>query len=159
VLVFGAANGATAGALYESSDTGSASETLVGTTYYVNGTWTQITVPAGFVQLSAAAYGGRLNGLDNPDVLYVASGSQIYLRQKNGGSLTATGAFPAGAGSIVSIAIDPENWQTAFVTDNANVYMTTNKGATWTSVTGNLTNPPGSRGAPAVLAVVAGTGV
>jgi subtilisin-like proprotein convertase family protein len=167
VLVFGAANGATAGALYESSDTGSASETLVGTTYYVNGTWTQITAPAGFAQLSAAAYGGRLNGLDNPDVLYVASGSQIFLRSTSGGALTATAALPAGTGTIVSIALDPNNWQTAFVADATDpgvsdsithVYMTTDKGAHWITITGNLTNPAGSRGAPAVLSVVPGTG-
>ena len=132
---------------------------MIGTSYYVNATWTQIPTGPGFVQASAIAYGGRSGGLDNPDVLYVSSGSQIFLRTIAGGTLTVTAALPAGAGNIATIALDPNNWKTAFVTDATNVYMTTDAGAHWSTITGNLTNPSGARGTPAFMSVVAGTGV
>jgi hypothetical protein len=139
---------------------------MIGSSWFVNDTWTQIPTGAGFTQASAMAYGGRLNGLANPDVLYVASGSQIFLRSTAGGTLTATSGQPGGA-TIVSIALDPNNWQTAFVADatdpgfsdsKTRIYMTTDAGAHWTNVTGNLKNPAGARGAPEVLSVIAGAG-
>ena len=146
VVVAGGTNTTTTvGAVYESDNAGSASETLIGTSYYVNATWTQVPTGPGFVQASAIAYGGRSGGVDNPDVLYVSSGSQIFLRTTAGGTLTATAALPAGAGSIVTIALDPDDWKTAFVTDATHVYMTTDAGAHWLTITGNLTNPSGAR--------------
>jgi hypothetical protein len=153
------------GALYESSDAGSASETQMGTGFFVNDHWTQIPTDDGsvtgipFVQASALAYGGMLNGVPNPDVLYAASGSNMFLRTTAGGTLTATFDQPLAAGTIVAIAVDPTNWHTAVITDATSVYMTTDAGVHWSNITGNLTNPPGARGAPASLAVIAGTGV
>jgi hypothetical protein len=153
------------GALYESSDAGSASETLMGTSYFVNDNWTQIPTDDGsvtglpFVRASALAYGGMLSGVPNPDVLWAASGSDMYLRTTAGGTLTATSGQPLVIGTIVAIAVDPTNWHTAVITDATSVYMTTDAGAHWTNITGDLTNPPGSRGAPASLAVIAGSGV
>lgn len=166
VVVSGGNNTTTpVGAVYESSDAGSAGETMVGTSYFVNDTWNAIPTDTGsvtgipFVAATAMAAGGTLSGVNNPDVLYVASGSKVFLRSTAGGTLTATAGQPAGAGSVVAIKLDPSNWKTAFITDGAKVFMTNNAGGTWTNITGNLTNPPGSRGAPAVLSVVAGAGV
>jgi hypothetical protein len=168
VVVAGKANGATPGAVYESNNVASSTETQIGTGWFVNDTWTLIPVETGtgftsVNQITAntasdavMAYGGRQGGLDNPDVLYVASGSKIFLRSTAGGTLKATAAQPAGAGSITAIALDPNNWQTAFVADNnGNVYMTTNMGASWIPIKGNLTN----RGAlNSRLAVIPGSG-
>ncbi len=151
----------TQGALYESTDVGSTtSMTLQGGSYYLNDNWTPITVPADFVAATAMAYGGTLNGNAQPDVLYVASGSKMYLRAP-GSALTETSSLPAGAGTIITIALDPNNWHTAFVSDGAHVYMTTNMGANWQDVSGNLTNPqvPGTWVTLARLAVIPGSGM
>ena len=171
IAAAGNLNGLTSGAIYVSTDAGSASESNVGGTEVVNDHWTQIPILAGLGQASAIAYGGRQNGSPNPNVMYVAWQSPIpgnpgafqfagmYFRTQSGsGTLTATTGQPIGAGPIGSIALDPNNWQTAFITDNTNVYMTTDGGASWQNITGNLTNPPGSRGGPAFLAVIPGSG-
>ncbi len=125
------------------------------TKFFVTDTWTQIPTGPGFVKTSVMAYGGMLNGVANPDVLYAASGSQIFLRSTAGGTLTATAGQPLGIGTIVSIALDPNNWHRAFVTDGTKVFMTTDAGNTWTNVSGNLNNPSPFNTS---LAVIAGTG-
>jgi RTX calcium-binding nonapeptide repeat (4 copies) len=152
VLAFGGTNATvTVGALYESSDAGSASASGG----FVNDSWTQITTGAGFVKAGAIAYGGRSGGVDNPDVLYVASGSRIYLRTISGGTLDATAAQPLGAGAIVSIALDPNDWNRAFVTDGSRIYMTENHGGSWTNITGNV-NTSGQAGS--TLSAIGGSG-
>lgn len=152
----------TVGAVYESNNEGTAA--TAGAV-----TWTQIPTGPGFVQVNSVvanastegvmASGGRRGGVANPDVLYVASGSKIFLRSAAGGTLTATAAQPAGAGTITAIALDPNDWMTAFVTDNSRVYMTTNAGASWTNVTGTgagaLSNAASLN---ARLAVIPGSG-
>jgi hypothetical protein len=152
------------GVLYESSDAGTASEQMVGPTAarVVNDTWTRIPTDDGritgiaFGSASAIAAGGRSGGVVNPDVLYVASGANIFLRTTAGGTLTATPAQPAGAGRITAIALDPNDWRTAFVTDNTQVFMTSDAGAHWKPITGNLTNPASTSES---LAVIPGPGV
>ena len=53
--------------------------TPAGTAYFVNDNWTLIPTDQGLItripfgQASAIAAGGNLNGVANPDVLYVAS--------------------------------------------------------------------------------------
>lgn len=138
------------GAVFESTNAGVAPNTA-------SVTWTQVLTGAGFVTGNAIAAGGRLGGVNNPDVLYVASGSQIFLRTTAGGTLNATAAQPVGAGTITSIALDPNNWRTAFVTDGVRVFMTTDAGGTWTNVTGNLSNSTFRFGPQ--LAVIGGAGV
>ncbi len=108
------------------------------------------------------AYGGRLNRVADPDVLYVAaqynsSAPQIYLRMP-GGTLTKTANLPADAKTITNIALDPNNWQTAFASDGTHVYMTIDAGASWHKVTGNLTNT-GSLVTRINMAVIPGSGV
>lgn len=115
-LVLGAGNGA-----YESFNRG---DSLV-------------QLSTGAVARNAIAYGGRRLGVDNPDVLYVGSGAQVLVRTTSGGSLTAS-AYPGG-GTVVGIALNPEDWQEAVVANTGNVvHRTTDAGATWTNITHDL---------------------
>jgi hypothetical protein len=83
------------------------------------------------------AYGAA----DNPDIIYVGSGDRVLIR---------TAAWPApfvnslsfpgrGTGVIVTdVVIDPSDAETAIVSNQLGVFRTTDAGATWTTVTGNL---------------------
>ena len=88
---------------------------------------------------NAMAYGGRSGGIDNPDVLYVGSGSAVFLRTTAGAPLTSTAALPSGATTIRDVVMDPDEWRNAFAVDNDQVFRTTDAGASWTNITGNLT--------------------
>jgi hypothetical protein len=109
-------------------------------------TWTAVPIGAGFgvVNLTRGApfaAGGRLNGVDNAEVLVVGSGSGVFVRSTAGGTLTATPTdFPGG--TVVDIALDPENWQHFFVCDASRVYETPDAGNTWTELT--LNRPTGN---------------
>jgi photosystem II stability/assembly factor-like uncharacterized protein len=82
----------------------------------------------------AMAYGGR----DNPDVLYVCAGSAVFLRTTAGADLTRTAALPSGVGTVRDVTLDPDDSRSAYVVDNNQVFRTTDAGATWTDITGNL---------------------
>jgi uncharacterized repeat protein (TIGR01451 family) len=86
----------------------------------------------------AIAYGGRSGGVDNLDVLYVGSGSAVFLRTTAGAALAPTAALPAGAGAVRDIALDPDEWRSAYAIDNNQVFRTTDAGVSWTDITGNL---------------------
>jgi len=102
--------------------------------------WTAVPVAAGFGTVTAMAYGGRSGGTDNPDVLYVGdSGGRVYVRSTAGGTLTATATVFPGA-NVADIALDPNDWQHAFVASSSGVWETTDAGGTWTNRTGNLSN-------------------
>ena len=91
----------------------------------------------GQVARNAIAYGGRLLGVDNPDVLYVGAGAQVLVRTTSSGTLTAS-AYPGG-GTVAGIAMNPEDWQEAVVANSAGqVHRTTDAGASWSNVTNNL---------------------
>jgi len=113
-------------AVYESFDQG---ETIT----QINGTNNNI---------NALAYGGRSGGEDNPDVLYVGSGSAVFLRTTGGADLMPTAALlPPGAidvSDVRDIALDPRDWRNAYVVDSDHVFRTTNAGQTWTDISGNL---------------------
>jgi hypothetical protein len=114
-LIIGGANGA-----YESLNRG---DTLV-----------QLSTTN--VKLNCIAYGGRRLGVDNPDALYVGSGSSVLVRTVSGGSLSPS-AYPGG--SVAGLAMNAVDWQEAVVADTGGqVYRTTNAGATWANITHNL---------------------
>ena len=92
----------------------------------------------GTAGIFAIAVGGTLGGVANQDVLYAGSGSDVFLRSTAGGTLSQTPAQPAGAGTIQSIAVDPDDWRIAYVTDGSSVFQTTDAGAHWATITGNL---------------------
>ncbi|MEJ7639867.1 MAG: hypothetical protein WKF75_18320 [Singulisphaera sp.] len=85
---------------------------------------------------SSMAYGGRLNGVDNLDVFYVAAGNQIRHRATSGGPITILASYPGGPRDL---AMDPENWQRLYVLDTSNrVWATFNAGTTWVNISGNV---------------------
>jgi hypothetical protein len=101
------------------------------------GTITEITGPG--ANRNAMAYGGRSGGVDNQDVLYVGSGTAVFLRTTAVGGLAPTAPLPAGAGTIRDVVLDPDDWRSAFAVDSNKMFRTTNAGASWTDITGNLT--------------------
>jgi len=115
-LVIGANN-----AVYESLDQGA--------------TITQLSGPGvtTFGQ-DAIAYGGKSGGIDNLGVLYVGTGETVYVRTAAAGALTLSTAYTGG--TVRDIALDPDDWNTAFAVDATNVYRTSNAGTSWTDVTG-----------------------
>lgn len=122
-LVIGGCNG-----VYESLDQG-------GNIREITGTGADCTVGNSITTL---AYGGESGGIDNEEVLYAGVGSDVFVR---------TAAFPTplsqavtypGINSIRDIVMDPDDLNTAFVIDSFNVFMTSNTGASWTDITGNL---------------------
>jgi hypothetical protein len=86
----------------------------------------------------------------NANMLYVGSGTQVFIRNAAApAALAASAAYP-GTAAIVDIAIDPATPNTAFVVDSANVFQTANGGTSWNNVTGNL----GALNAGAIHSVV-----
>jgi photosystem II stability/assembly factor-like uncharacterized protein len=87
-------------------------------------------------EVLSMAYGGQSGGVANPDVLYVGTDAGLFLRTTSGGQLQEVTTFPGG--EPVDIALDPNDWRTAAVVDESNVYFTTDAGASWTNLTFNL---------------------
>ncbi len=89
----------------------------------------------------AFAYGGRRGGIANEEVLYAGSNGRIFLRTNAGGLMLATtAAFPGGTPRDISL--DPDDWASAFVIDSDQVFSTTNAGASWREITGDLAGVP-----------------
>jgi hypothetical protein len=98
---------------------------------------------------NAMAYGGRSNGVDNPDVLYVGFNTNsnpsvptVFLRTTAGAALTQTADLPTSGqlGIIVrDVVMDSDDWRSAYVVVDNQVFRTTNAGVSWTDITGNLT--------------------
>ena len=101
---------------------------------------------AGALEGAALAYGGSLNGQADTGVLWIGIGKQVYMRSAQGGAVVATNyASTAGAGNVRALAIDPTDWQTAVIVDDAgNVWLTNNSGQSFTNITGNLVSSNGS---------------
>lgn len=116
-----------ASALFESMDQGTTNANIAG------------PGQPGFLQ-NAMVYGGSQGGTPNPDLIYVGANSTVYKRTTSGGSITATTALPTGASQIYDVAIDPDNYDTVFASDNNQVFMSSNGGSTWSDITGNLTS-------------------
>ncbi|MFV2068018.1 MAG: hypothetical protein ACC645_13675, partial [Pirellulales bacterium] len=83
------------------------------------------------------AYGGMIGGSPNEALLYVGSGSEVFVRTAAASDLVAK-SFPGA--TVRDIVLDPDDGTISFVVDDAgDVYMGTNTGGTWTKITGNLT--------------------
>ena len=109
--------------LYESSDRG---DTLTDRTGQVG------------AFITAAAYGGRANGVNNADVAYFATAApSLSVRTTAGGAFNKLTNYPGG--TPISMAIDPQNWHTVVVVDTADhVWVSTNTGTSWSEITLNL---------------------
>ncbi len=111
------------GTLYESVDQGN-------TFTAINGVGAN-----GGLDQDAIAYGGTLNGTPNLDVLWTGFGSQVLVRTMAGGTLANTNY---AGGFVQDVFLDPDDFNTAFVIDDNSVFVTTDTGATYADVTGNL---------------------
>ena len=116
-ILIGAANG-----VYESFDRGDTiTRVLPGIS--VNGSG-----------IDPLAYGAA----GNADIIYAGSADRVYIRTgPPPANLVQSATFPAGA-TVTDIIIDPDDANTAFVSTVNAVYRTTNAGASWTNVSGNL---------------------
>lgn len=115
-LIIGADN-----SVYESLDQGD-TVTEIGPGIRVNG-----------LGSDPIAYGGT----GNPDMLYVGSGAQVFVRTAAPPAvLIASAAYNGGV--VVDIGIARHDPDTAFVADSDQVFRTTNAGASWPDVSGNL---------------------
>jgi photosystem II stability/assembly factor-like uncharacterized protein len=117
-LLIGAANG-----LYESLDQGDTVSRI--STAVVNGTG-----------VDPLAYGAA----DNPDVVYAGVGPDVFIRTGPAPTpLVDSASFPGMApAAVTDIVIHPERAATAFVSNITGIFRTTDTGATWTDITGNL---------------------
>jgi hypothetical protein len=84
------------------------------------------------------AYGGK----GNPDILFVGSGSQVYVRKQAAPASLLPSPTYAG-GFVLGLAINPDDPKQAFVVSQHGVSRTTNAGGAWTGITGNLPTGPG----------------
>ena len=92
-------------------------------------------------EVSALAYGGTLDGVPNPDLLYAAAGGNLYI--KTGGTLGVRKVtYPTAGKGAMDIVLDPTDWRIAYMLDsNGHVFRTTDGGNTlgnWTDITGDL---------------------
>ena len=81
------------------------------------------------------AYGGRLFGVDNPDVLYVGSGNRVYVRTAAGGPLTASGYTGSARETSCST---PTTGRRPTWSMPREFGSRVTRAATWTNITGNL---------------------
>ncbi|MFT5496138.1 MAG: subtilisin-like proprotein convertase family protein [Kiritimatiellia bacterium] len=119
-LLFGGGNG-----VYESLDGGSTISRV--STDVVNSS-----------RGNPMVYGGRSGGSDNADLIYVAVDSDVKARTAAAGALTSVGGYTGGA--VVGLIADYEDWMTLFVIDGDQVFRSTDTGANFTDITGNLPN-------------------
>jgi hypothetical protein len=78
----------------------------------------------------AMAYGSRLAGLPVPDVFYVGAGATIFHRVTAAGEITKLASYPGG--TVITIVMNP-------ISDlNNKVWGSSDEGATWVDLTGNL---------------------
>lgn len=108
--------------VYESTDNGD--------------TLTDLTGATGSGITKAIAYGGRSEGVVNPDVLWYGNNSGLFVRTATGGSFASLPNYPGGR--PLDIVLDPDDWRDAYVTDGSEVYRTTDAGTTWETITGDL---------------------
>jgi hypothetical protein len=74
---------------------------------------------------------------NNVELIYVGSGSQVFVRTTAGGNLApTTGAFPGGV--VRGVAADPANENTIYVIDDDSVFQSVDGGANWTDISGNI---------------------
>ncbi len=110
-----------AGILYESSNANSGAPTL-------------LAIGAPGANRQALAYGAS----DDPDAIYVGKLAAVWKRTGAAGTMTQTAALPAGAATITDVSMDITNSARVFAIDDNQIFRSSDSGATWADVTGNL---------------------
>ncbi|MEQ1828587.1 MAG: PKD domain-containing protein, partial [Pirellula sp.] len=88
------------------------------------------------IEQDAIAYGGQLNGIPNPDALWVAGGATVGFRSAPG-NVVNTPSQPTTA-TIRDLTIDPDAYTSAAIVTSSSVFWSTNSGSAWSNITGNL---------------------
>jgi hypothetical protein len=82
-------------------------------------------------------YGGYLNGVANPDVIWAGVGNQVVYRERLGDPLQAVTGYQGSR--VRTIVADPQNYRRIFVSDHLNqVWTSSDAGQTFQNITGNL---------------------
>ncbi len=89
---------------------------------------------------NAIVSGGYLNGVANPDVLWVASDAGVFLRDTAAGNLAQI-----IDGAVLDIAVDPTDWRQAFIITSTSIWRISVANGTVTNVTGDYTTAAGLR--------------
>jgi len=86
--------------------------------------------------IPSLTYGGRLGGVNKPDVFYVAAGANLLHRTTAGGAISS---ILGPSTTIRAVAMDPQNYQKVFIVDSlSHVWGSFNEGASWVNLTANL---------------------
>ena len=89
----------------------------------------------GFFAGGTMAYGA----IGNANAVYVASGDRVHVRTAAPpAAVTNTDPDGGTTSTILAVLIDPDNAATAFSADFNSIFRTTNSGAGWSNITGNL---------------------
>lgn len=91
---------------------------------------------------------------DDEELIYVGSGSRVFVRTTGSNLAQTTGAFPGG--TVYGVAVDPADLNSVYVIDNSAVYESVDGGANWTDISGNISD--GNAGTFRAIAYVAGPG-
>jgi hypothetical protein len=86
---------------------------------------------------NAIWYGGTKNNVANPDLVWAANDSDVYLRKTGTGNVNKTVGDPTSQ-LIRDLAVNSRDSDHVFVVDDSHVYQSTNAGDTWVDITGNL---------------------
>ena len=94
---------------------------------------------------TAIVFGGESGGIDNVNLIYAIAttgantgGPNVFVRTAGSGAPAQTATSP-GTAPLRDIAVDPADWQKAYVINSTGqVWSTPNAGATWTNITGDL---------------------
>src|SRR5262249_12843108 len=99
-----------------------------------------------FIGGEPIAYGGRLNGVAYPDVIYAGSGANsdffgsgahIIHPLHHGDPLTTLSGHPGDA--VITLVVDPQDYRRVYAFDvHSQVWASFDEGATWRELTANL---------------------
>jgi hypothetical protein len=117
--------------------------------FNVTGAIVNNVTPTGMTgRVRTFSYGGKLNNLALPQILYVGTTTgQLWVRGQFG--IDFAPRTPPGAGQITDIVTDPDDYRHVFVLKGGDkIWESTDAGVTWTDQTFNLVGPPVADGTP-----------
>jgi len=120
-VLFGCFNG-----IYESLDQGD-TVSQISTSLVVNDD----------VDHVAMVYGGVIGGVENPDLIIVGSGNELWTRTAPAPAPFARNSAYPGSLNVNGLAVDPSNAKTICTADDEKIFCSVNGGA-WVDQTGGL---------------------